>query len=245
MWSLASVSALGADVPARLHWSRESALGTTVSGTVDAVVADVGDRVHKGQALVRLDQRPYKARLSEARARVKELAASRKEAGRELERAKNLYDRTVLAEHELQLARIADAKAEARLQAGRAALTQARVNLDYTVIRAPYEAWVLHRQAAVGQTLVSRLKSVPLVTVAEAGRMVARAELSLEQVSRLKPGQALTVVVDDHRYQGHVRRLGLEPSAGGGSKRYPVDVVFALPDGQLLRAGQAATVELP
>lgn len=238
-------AALGAEVSARLDWTRHVTLSTQVSGTVVAVPAEVGERVRKGAPLVRLDQRDFKARLAKARADVAALAASRKEAARELERAKNLYDRTVLSDHELQLARIEDVKAQAKLQAARAALTQAQLDMEHSVVRAPYEALVLRRQAALGQTVISGLKSVPLVTVAEAGRMVARAGVGADQLARLKLGQRVSVSVDKHRYEGHISQLGLDPLAGSSPVRYTVEVEFALPPGLTLRAGQAASLELP
>ncbi len=243
--SVWTTTLMAAEVPARLDWTRQVTLSTLVSGTVVAVPVNPGDRVNKGAPLVLLDQRDFKARLAKARAQLSAVSESRKEAARELDRAKNLYERTVLSDHELQLAHIEDAKAQARLEAARAALIQARLDMEHSVVRAPYNALVLRRRAALGQTVVTGLQSVPLVTVAEAGRMVARAGVSLEQLARLKPGQTVSVSVGRHRYEGHVSRLGLDPLPGSSPARYDIEVEFALPAGTILRAGQVADLELP
>ncbi len=245
-WLLAHAAlASAAELDARLEWARRAALSTPVSGKVQMVAVEVGDRVEKGAALVRLDPRPFEYALRKWKATVASRQEARDEAERERDRAQQLYDRTLLSTHELQLAEIALVKAEAELERARAERDQAALDLEHSVVRAPFDAVVVGRDLEVGQTVVTRLQSTPLVVVAEAGRMIARV-LVAEDALTFEPGATATVSVGGRQHEGRVRRIELEPvEERAGAPRYGVDVEFPVAPDARLRAGQTAKVMLP
>ena len=240
LWLL-SAAAAAETLDARLQWLQRVALGTPVSGVIAEVAAVLGQRVQKGGVLLQLDTRPLRARISGLEAERIARADDRDEARRELDRTQELYERTLLADHDLTLAKIALASAEGALKTTEARLAQAQWELEYSQIRAPFDAWVVRRNAEPGQTVISNLQAEPLVVVARAGVMLARAMVDAGRVSTLKPGQTVTVSVAGRSYRGRLQHIGLEPTADG---RYPVDVQFDT-GGQLLRAGLPAHIELP
>lgn len=222
------------------QWSQPTALTTAVSGVVSRVNVEAGDRVKRGQLLLQLDQRALRARLKQAEAETAYQRAQRIEAGKELERADELYERTLLADHELDLARIADARAEAALQAALAAEQQARQELEQSELRAPFDAYVLARHVQPAQTVVTRLEATPLLLVAEADRMQVGFELGPEAAGSLSNGQAVQVEVAGRGYAGKIVSIGYQD---GARPSYRVHAVFAI-DGPM-PAGLAATVRLP
>ncbi|MDZ7663511.1 efflux RND transporter periplasmic adaptor subunit [Thiohalophilus sp.] len=233
---------MAADYEARLEWERRVELGTPVQGVITEVRAQTGQRVEAGDVLVQLDDRGFRANVSKAHTRLQSLEAVREEARRERDRAEELYDRTVLSDHELQVALNDARQTEADYAAARAALVQARLNLEYSAVRAPFDALVINVQAAQGQTVINDLQPVTLVTVADANSMIARAELSEGQVEPLELGQAATVRIGGREHIGRIKSIGLEPVEG--SDRYAVAVSFPQ-EGQRYRVGQTATIELP
>ncbi len=240
LWLLSSAVA-AETLDARLQWLQRVALGTPVSGVIAEVAAVPGLRVQKGGVLLRLDTRPLQARVSGLEAERSARVADRDEARRERDRTQELYERTLLADHDLELAKIALASAEAAFKTTEARLTQARWELEHSQIRAPFDAWVVRRNAEPGQTVISNLQAKPLVVVARAGVMLARAEVDAGRVASLTPGQAVSVSVAGQSYRGRLQRIALEPGDDG---RYAVDVRFDT-GGQLLRAGLPARIELP
>lgn len=239
---LISGQLMAADYEAQLEWERRVELGTPVQGVITEVRAQTGQRVEAGDILVQLDERGFKADVGKAHTRLQSLEAVREEARRERDRAEELYDRTVLSDHELQIASNEAKQAEADYAAARAALVHARLNLEYSAVRAPFDALVIDVPAAQGQTVINDLQPVTLVTVADANSMVARAELTEEQIDPLEVGQTVTVKVNDKRHEGKLKSIGLEPVKG--SDRYTVAVSFAM-EGERYRVGQTATIELP
>ena len=243
---MSALPAWAAELAATLHWYRRVELGTPVSGVIAAVPVRPGDRVKRGQALVRLDARAFQAEVNKAGAVLDQRTQDRAEAKRALDRAQVLYAQTVLSTRELDLAKLRFATADARYRAARANLALVRLDLEHSVVRAPYDGIVLSRAAQVGQAVVSRLQSAPLVVLAEAGRMVARGRVKQDQLARLSLGQKVTVKVGTQRYAALIRRLGLEPVSGAGADAvYAVDAVFHPDPATVLRAGQAASLELP
>lgn len=245
-WALAllllSHSVAAADYPARLEWERRVELSTPVQGVISEVQAQAGQRVKAGTVLVQLDDRGFRADLARARAQVESLAAARKEARREHERAIELYDRTVLSDHELQVAQNAAKQADADYASARAALVEAQLTLEYSAVRAPFDALVISVEAEKGQTVINDLQPVTLVTVADANSMVARAELTETEVEGLEVGQDAVVRIGDRSHTGKIKSIGLEPIETSG--KYPVAVSFTLDEARY-RVGQTATVELP
>jgi len=239
------VAAQALEAKATLAWARRVVLSVPVSGTVSQVLVDAGERVNKGQVLVRLDPRGFKAAVAERKAQLQSLSEARDEAKRELDRSHELYKRTVLSDHDLTLAKIDYAKADASYRKAQAALTQAKLDLEYSAVRAPFDGIVISRRIDVGQTVVSQIKPEPLVVMAEAGRMLARAPVAQADLAGLHEGQDVTVRLGGKSFKGTVRHIGLEPIAGPKQGLYyPVEVEFET-GREVLRAGLPATVSLP
>lgn len=232
-----------AEITGVTRWARRAELGTPVSGVVSEVRVSPGQRVSKGEVLVGLDDRGFRARVAEARANVVEAEQKRLEAKRELDRALELYDRTVLSEHDRQLAEIASASAEAVYQRALAKLTQSQLDLEYSAIRAPFDGFVVAVETHPGATVISDLQSLPLVTVAEAGRIVVQGRASAEQLHAFSQDARVDVRIQGRNYPGTIAAVGLDPLDGGsGEISYPVTVDLELPDGEVLRPGQAAVL---
>lgn len=227
-----------------VQWAQRVELGTPQSGIVVEVPVTVGELVQKGQLLVQLESRGLQARVRRAEAEFAKARMERAEGQRELERAKELYERTLLSNHDLEQAKIAFAAVNSRYQAANATQVEARLELEQSSVKAPFEGVVLHRNVEVGQTVVSALQSAPLITLAATHLMRVNAEATPSQLERLQVKQKVEVIASDKRFRGEITFIGLEPLAGSGEPHYPVYVEFAT-EGNMLRAGSGAKVITP
>lgn len=232
-----------ADAPAILQWSHRVELSVPVSGVVQAVNADVGDQVKKGQVLLALDGAIYQAKVAENQSAITRLAAEAAEAKRDFERVQELYARTVVATAELDQSRLRLTRADALLAEARAGLRQQQKILDDAVMRAPFDGVVVVRQVEPGMSIAAGLQTQILLVLAKSGEMLARLYLPAAQIEKLKAGQALTVIVGSQSYAGKVKSLGLEPVKLKDEAGYQLDVSFA--SKEQLRAGASAVVKLP
>lgn len=240
---LVAAQAHAADYDAVIDWSQRVALSSVVSGVVTEVNAVAGQAVEKGAVLVRFDDTPFRAEVAQAQAQVAMSKVSFAEAQRDLKQAEELYARTVLSMVELENAKHKFARAQAAQRSAQAALMSAEYHLREASLRAPFAAMVLKRQVDVGQGVVANLEAAPLVTLVRRGEYVAVVAVPESALGRLSIGTPAAVRVGDQRYTGSVQALGLEPSGKAGAATYEARVVFK--SDTLLRAGQAARVELP
>lgn len=123
-------------------WAAGVELTTRVSGMVETVLVKAGQRVKKGAVLLRLDRTILRASLDEAVAEQARAQADADDARRDLDRAKELFDRTVSSASELEAAATRDARARAALSAAKARRTIAQKNLGDAELRAPFDGVV-------------------------------------------------------------------------------------------------------
>ena len=232
------------DYDATLRWSQKTALGTVVSGIVEKVYVDVGDRVNKGKILVQLDASVFKAHVTEYQAKLKSAAEHLKEMERERDRALELYDRTVLSEHDLQMAKNSYIAAKANYEKVRASLTEKEFNLKYSTVRAPFNAIVLARNAQPGQIIATEFEQLPLVVVAAADKMLAQLMVPEEELGKMQKGKSVKITVAENVFTGQIQSVSLEPlSDKKVTKKYPVNVEFDV-DNNVLRSGLSAKVSI-
>ena len=234
-----------AQFDATLHWSTRVEIGTPVAGVVKTVLVDAGQQVRKSDKLLQLDDKVFKARVDSATTHLRSQEEHYQEAKREMERAEELYARTVLSDHDLQVAKNNHVTALAERDKARYQLVKARYDLEYSTLRAPFDAVVLQNRAQPGMVVSAELTPQTLLVLVQAEQMLARVAVDEAALAGLKPGQDATVTVNGTSYEGTIKVIGLEPiPADTGKGLFPVDVMFAT-KGTLMRAGQSARVELP
>ena len=234
-----------ADIPAVVGWAQRVELGTLVSGVVSEVHVRPGQQVSKGDKLLSLDRRGFASQLNRRAAEHRHAQAVLEEARREDERAVELYDRTVLSDFERNQALVALKAADAAAQRARAALVEARLDLERSEIQAPFDAAVLAINASPGQSVVSELQSQPLVIVADTRNLRARALIDAAQAGGLQPGDPIEATLRGATVQAGVAYIGFEPvSQDGQGVRYELFVdLLAEPD-RPLRVGETVILHL-
>lgn len=227
-----------AEFPATLGWADRTALSLPVSGLVKEVHVRAGQMVPAGAPLVSLDPRPFDARLLEARAGVQALERKRAEAGREVERAKELYARTVLSNVELEKAHIDQQQVDGQYQQARAQLQVAEIERSYSPLKAPFAARVLSVNIAAGEAISATLQAPALVEVARADSIDAIASLKPDEARALAPGGKADVEFDGRKVRGEI--IALESPRDGG---YRLVVRVPMQEGWL--AGMGVKVVTP
>jgi len=108
-----------------------------ISGTLDSIAFSEGDEVQAGQLLFQLDPRPFQAALRQAEANLARDQAQAQSAQRDAERYKTLAEKDYVTKSQSDQA-VATAEAgQASVQADKAAVDNARLNLNYATIRSP------------------------------------------------------------------------------------------------------------
>lgn len=136
-------------------WSADKVeLTTRVSGVVDQILVKPGQRVGRGDVLLRLGKTILQARLDEAVAEQKRAQLDEADAKREFDRAQDMFNRTVSSTSELDAATLRHARAQAAVAAATARRVVAQQNLNDADLKAPFDGVVDSIPGAPG-TVVS------------------------------------------------------------------------------------------
>lgn len=201
-------------------------LNAETDGRVINVGAERGDRFNIGDVIVQLDERDRSARLAQAQATVKQ---------RELEyaaRAKLMGD-SYVSEAQLQ-------QAEALLQAAKAELTRARLDIDYMVIRAPFDGALQERQVEIGDFV--KLGD-PVATIVDERTLIVSAGIAEYEVHFVrKGGPGSAKLATGEIVNGTIRYIA--PVADEATRTFTVELEIDNAKGAL-RAGMTAELTIP
>ena len=113
------------------------AIEAQVGGSLETVAFNEGDDVQAGQVLFKLDPRPFEAALRQAEGMLARDEAQAQNAQRDAERYKALVEKDYVTKSQADQAQATAVAMQATLQSDKAAMDNARLNLNYTTIRAP------------------------------------------------------------------------------------------------------------
>src|SRR3990167_873103 len=125
------------DFTGRISAVESVELRPRVSGYIDRVAYDEGQEVRRGDLLFVIDQRPYQAALAQAQANLERARSEAKLAQTQDARAQSLMEAKVISREEFEARHAASAQGNAAVRGAEAAVATARLNLQFTEIRAP------------------------------------------------------------------------------------------------------------
>lgn len=210
----------------------EIAVGAEVPGLrVTEVAVEVGDTVRRGDVLVRLDARTLRAKAAQSEAAVAQAQANADVAAKRAKRTRELATQHFVSEQDADEAAAEALSANAQLRTMRSALDAARVELDFTEIRAPHDGVISARSVQPGQVAGSDSELLKLI---RDRRLEWRAELAEADLTRVAPGMRVRVSgPNGATVEGRVRQVS--PAL---DTRRRTGVVYAdLPAPGPLRAG--------
>jgi multidrug efflux pump subunit AcrA (membrane-fusion protein) len=133
---------------------RYVSIGVRVPGRIEKYFVEEGQAVHEDDPLVQIDDREYRAQVTRIEAGLSMARANLDLANSELKRGQALRKDGVISAQEFDVLQNKLAVSGAAVSQLQAELAQARVNLEYTVLRAPTDGVVLAKLKEVGEIAV-------------------------------------------------------------------------------------------
>jgi RND family efflux transporter MFP subunit len=232
---------------------RKAAVASKVTGRLVSLSVEEGSRVKKGEVIARLEDDDVTAYRNQAEANLKSSRHALDEATAELqdatlsyERQKELLSKGYIAKSDFDSADArykkavaAVAVARATIRANEAALKAADVQVEYTLVRAPFDAVVLTKNADIGDivTPIGAAQNVQaaVVTIADMNSLQVEADVSESNLHQVKIGQPCEIQLDalpDSRFRGEVHMI--VPTADRTKATVLVKVKFVDRDSRIL-----------
>lgn len=153
-----------AELPGRTTASLEAEVRPQVNGIIQKRLFTEGSEVKEGDALYQIDPATYTAAYDSAVADQQKAEAAVPSAQAKVERYQELVNRSAVSKQDLDDANASLAQAHADVASAKAAVETARINLDYTTIRAPISGRV-DKSALTPGALVTANQETALTTI--------------------------------------------------------------------------------
>ncbi|MEB5749063.1 macrolide transporter subunit MacA [Leclercia adecarboxylata] len=244
----------------KLDALRKVDVGAQVSGQLKTLSVEIGDKVKKGQLLGVIDPEQAENQIKEVEATLMELRAQRSQAEAErklaqvtLNRQRQLATTQAISQQDLDTSttELAVKQAQigtidAQIKRNQASLDSAKTNLEYTRIVAPMTGEVTQITTLQGQTVIAAQQAPNILTLADMGTMLVKAQVSEADVIHLKPGQKawFTVLGDPQtRYEGVLKDILPTPEKVNDAIFYHARFEVPNPQG-VLRLDMTAQVHI-
>ena len=184
----------------------EVTLAAQVAGQMEKFPADLGDRAPAGQELALIDTTSYEALAQLAAANLAKAVAAATNAARNLNRVRDLQRDQISSASEFDKA-MADAdSAAAEVKAAAASEAIARLNLDRSRVKAPFDGAVAQRLSSVGGYVAI---GAPILKFVKTDPLRLRLDVPERASSGVKVGQIVRVTVegDTNVYSGKLARV--------------------------------------
>src|SRR4249919_342429 len=169
----------------RLSAYRSADVRARVPGVLQRRTYEEGRDVAKGQLLFVIDPAPLKAALGQAEAAMATARANYANAHAAAERARTLAPQKFISQADLDNALAAERSAAAALQAGKAAVASARINLGYATVRAPIGGRAGKQQVTEG-ALVGQGDATLLTTIDQIDQMYVDFSMCVDELAQAR-----------------------------------------------------------
>lgn len=136
-----------------------------VGGYLEKINFVAGSKVNKGDLLFLIDPKPFKAQLNYAQAELERAKTKQELARNDLQRAENLLRAKAISTEEYDGRNKGLQEAAAAVKSAEASVYTAKLNLDYTEIRAPISGRIGREMITVGNLINAGADSAPLTTL--------------------------------------------------------------------------------
>ncbi len=230
-----------------------SDVASRVMGTVTSIEVKEGDTVSEGELLLTIDDADMAQREAQAKEGYREVSKALEAAGQNKRltdltygRYRNLYEEKAISEHEMdeietrkKIADIEYEKAQAGLNRAKAGFEEARINLEFTKIKAPAAGIVTGKNVEVGDMAVP---GAPLLRVEDNSSYRLEVNVDEKLHGDLRVGMPVYADIGSLNLRVEGRVAEIVPAIDPGTRTFLVKIDL---DGESLKTGLYARVLIP
>ena len=229
---------------------RKASIASKATGRLVSLGYEEGDHVTKGQIIARIESADVEAALAQAKANLKVAQAERTDAEKSLQRAKDLLTSKLISQSEFDAAQWRYDRVVATIASAEAGVKGAEVQLENTLIRAPFTGTILTKNADVGEVVApfaaGASSRVAVVTIADMTSVEVEADVSESNIEKISLKQPCEIVLDaypDRRYKGLVDKI--VPTADRSKATVMTKIKFTDRDNRVLPEMSAKVFFIP
>ncbi len=193
---------------------RKAEVASKGTGRLKFLGFEEGDQVKANEIIAELDNNDIKAYLEIAKAELLKASADLSNTERQFKRNKKLFNSGSITETDFEYAETAVEISKANVAGAKAAVNAAKVDLENTYIKAPFDGTILSKNADVGE-IVAPFASSPsskgsVVTLADMNSLEVEADVSESNINKVSREQKCEIILDaypNNPYPGYVKKI--------------------------------------
>lgn len=242
---LAKPATITLEYVAKVEASNTVEIRARVGGLLEKQAAVEGERVRRGQLLFQVDPQPFIAALAQAKAALAQAEAGLEQAKRDLARVRPLSEIDAVSQQELDAAVARNAANLAAVEAARATVRTAELNLDYTRITSPTDGIIGRTQIRVGGLIAANTSLLTTVyasdpmyvnfSISERRMIELQRRLGLHSGDPVRTDGVFSIVLADGSTYPHPARLNfIDPAVDQTTGTLPIRLEVPNAERQLL-----------
>ncbi len=228
-----------------------------VSGIIDELFVEPGDRVKKDQVVARIKIIPDMVTLNTAENRLNRAKINFEDAQNDYERLKGLFDNDVISYEEFKNAKVAydSAKeeltgAENNLELIRNGVTKKAETTTNTLVRSTITGTVLDVPVEMGNSVIQSNTfndGTTIATVADMSDMIFEGKVDETEVGKISAGMPIELeigAIEKEKFQAVLEYISPKGKEENGAIQFEIKASVQLMEGQFIRAGYSANANI-
>jgi RND family efflux transporter MFP subunit len=227
----------GRAIPGQARAAHEAALAFRVGGRMLERRVKTGDQVKEGDIVATLDAAPYQAEVDSVNATLERARAAYRNAASQLDRDRQLFAKDIIAKARIETSEANTQQALAEVQSLEATLERRRLDLEYTVLRAPFGGVV---SAVFAEAFEEVKPQQPVMRIIDPEKIEMVINVPESLISLVPYAVDIKVTFDAFpgvEIPAEVSEIGREPSQT--TRTYAVKLLAAPPPGITIVPGMA------
>lgn len=228
-----------------------------VSGIIDELYVEAGDKITKGQVLARIKIIPDMVTLNTAETRMNRAKINFEDAKIDYERQQKLFDKNVISYEEFKNAKVSyDSSkeeltaAENNLELIKNGVTKKAKTATNTLVRSTINGMVLDVPVEVGNSVIQANTfnaGTTIASVADMKDMIFKGNVDETEVGKIKEGMPIELeigAIDKEKFDAALEYISPKGVEENGAIQFEIKANVQLKEGQFIRAGYSANANI-
>lgn len=168
-------------------------IASRIMGYIENLKVKVGDEVKRGQLLFKIDAGDINSKIAQAQSGFQQAKAALEDATADYERFTKLYQENAVSKQQFDKIRLQYSVAQENLAAANAGLKQARDQLDYANVRAPFSGVIVQKMSTEGSLAAP---GSPVVVMENLSSLSVQTQVSNDLYAALRIGDKAMVTIE-------------------------------------------------
>ncbi|MCK3683823.1 efflux RND transporter periplasmic adaptor subunit [Maribellus sp. YY47] len=228
-----------------------------VSGIIDELYVEAGDKIAKGQVVARIKIIPDMVTLNAAETRLNRAKISYEDAQIDYDRQQKLFDKNVISYEEFKASKVTFDSAREELSAAENNLeliqngvTKKAATATNTLVRSTIDGMVLDVPIKVGNSVIQANTfnaGTTIASVADMKDIIFEGKVDETEVGKIKEGMPIELeigAIDKEKFDAVLEYISPKGVEENGAIQFEIKANVQLKEGQFIRAGYSANANI-